>query len=133
VLGLMQYTKFHPNTTAISNNLLCQDATNSAQLLLKSISNSGSPKLAQVDEYATVRRSRPDSMAHFPFADDDGNVSLILHDSLKEQPDFLLKKYLSNLLSHYNETCNYFYLFYNELFNDIGLYNFHKYVFILEL
>jgi hypothetical protein len=52
---------------------------------------------------------------------------------LKEQPDFLLKKYLSNLLSHYNETCNYFYLFYNELFNDIGLYNFHKYVFILEL
>ena len=52
---------------------------------------------------------------------------------LKEQPEFLLKKYLSNLLFYYNETCNYFYLFYNELFNDIGLYNFHKYVFILEL
>jgi hypothetical protein len=52
---------------------------------------------------------------------------------LKEQPNFLLTQYLSNLLYNYDETCEYFYIFYKELFNDIGLYNFHKYVFILEL
>ena len=52
---------------------------------------------------------------------------------LKEQPAFLLKNYLSNLLYNYNETCEYFILFYEKLFIDIGLYNFRGRVFILEL
>lgn len=52
---------------------------------------------------------------------------------LKEQPIFLLKTYLSNFLSKYDKTCEYFYLFYLDLFHNIGLYNFRGRQFILEL
>jgi hypothetical protein len=52
---------------------------------------------------------------------------------LKEQPNFLLKTYLYNFLSKYDKTCEYFYLFYLDLFHNIGLYNFRGHQFILEL
>jgi hypothetical protein len=44
-------------------------------------------------------------------------------------PKMLLKTYLFNLLQNYDKTCENFSQFYEKLFIDIGLYNFHKYSF----
>jgi hypothetical protein len=45
----------------------------------------------------------------------------------------LLKDYLTNLLKKYDTTCKYFYIFYEELFLELKLYDFHRKLFGLKL
>ena len=45
----------------------------------------------------------------------------------------LVKDYLSKFLKEYDKTCEYFYDFYEHLFNDFGLYNFHRRTFELVI
>jgi hypothetical protein len=48
-------------------------------------------------------------------------------------PNMLLKDYLTNLLKKYDTTCKYFYIFYEDLFLELKLYNFHRELFGLKL
>ena len=52
---------------------------------------------------------------------------------IKEHFSLLVKDYLSKFLKEYDKTCNYFYEFYFRLFNDLGLYDFHRRTFQLVL
>ena len=52
---------------------------------------------------------------------------------LNEEPKMLLKDFLSIFLNKYDITCEYFDIFYEELYNDIGLYDFYKNSFVLLL
>jgi hypothetical protein len=52
---------------------------------------------------------------------------------IKEHSSLLVKDYLSKFLKEYDKTCNYFYEFYFRLFNDLGLYDFHRRTFQLIL
>jgi hypothetical protein len=47
--------------------------------------------------------------------------------------NLLLKEYLNKFLKEYDNTCEYFYDFYFTLFIDLGLYDFHKRTFELNL
>lgn len=61
--------------------------------------------------------------------------SLIMQteDALKNNPDMLLKDFLSRLLEKYDKTCKYFNIFYEKLYNDIGLTDFQGGSFIIEI
>ncbi len=52
---------------------------------------------------------------------------------IKKHQSLLLKDYLSKFIKEYDKTCEYFYDFYNQLFIDLGLYNFHHNTFELVL
>jgi hypothetical protein len=43
-----------------------------------------------------------------------------------QYPEMLLKDYLTNIMKQYDDMCEHFNKFYMELYDDIGLYNFHK-------
>jgi len=45
----------------------------------------------------------------------------------------LVKDYLTKFLKEYDKTCEYFYDFYQELYIDLGLYNFHHRTFELDI
>ena len=68
------------------------------------------------------------------------NIKLIkaTQKLLLTNPEMLLKDYLTNLLKQYNERCNIFYIFYEDIFHDIivdnnKLYDFHHNIFALKL
>jgi hypothetical protein len=48
---------------------------------------------------------------------------------LETNPDMLLKNFLSLFLKDYDKSCKYFYIFYEILYQDIGLFDFHKKLF----
>jgi len=52
---------------------------------------------------------------------------------LEKHPDYLLKDFIKSFINDYDSTCKYFYLFYQQLFDDIGLTNFSGQVFGLEI
>lgn len=52
---------------------------------------------------------------------------------LKNNPTYLLKDFIKNFIKDYDKICKYFALFYEQLFKDIGLYDFHQRYFGLEL
>jgi len=45
---------------------------------------------------------------------------------IKTSPDMLLKDFLSNFLKNYDKTCEYFSMFYEELYNKIRVYEPHR-------
>lgn len=45
----------------------------------------------------------------------------------------LVKEFISIFLENYDKTCKYFYIFYEELYDDIGLTNFQDSSFVLLL
>lgn len=45
---------------------------------------------------------------------------------LELNSNMLLKDFLTNFLKEYDKTCKYFYKFYRILYQDIGLFDFHK-------
>jgi hypothetical protein len=45
---------------------------------------------------------------------------------ITQYPEMLLKDYLTNILKQYCLICENFHKFYMELYDDIGLYNFHR-------
>jgi hypothetical protein len=45
----------------------------------------------------------------------------------------LVKNYLSKFLKQYDKTCEYFFDFYYHLSDDLGLYNFHRRTFELDI
>lgn len=52
---------------------------------------------------------------------------------LEKNPNYLLKDFIKSFIHNYDKTCKYFNIFYEELFDDIGLYNFYKNIFGLQL
>ena len=50
---------------------------------------------------------------------------------IKKHQLLLVKDYLTKFLKEYDKTCEYFYDFYDQLFDDLGLYNFHRQTFEL--
>jgi hypothetical protein len=52
---------------------------------------------------------------------------------LEIQPNYLLKDFIKSFIHNYDNTCKYFNIFYEKLFDDIGLYNFYKNTFGLKL
>ncbi len=52
-------------------------------------------------------------------------------DAIEKNPHMLLKDFISIFLQKYDKTCKYFIMFYEELYNDIGLTNFQGSSFIL--
>ena len=56
-------------------------------------------------------------------------------DALKHNPNMLLKDFLSKLLEKYDKTCKYFNMFYEKLFNDIGLTDFQggSFIYMIDL
>jgi hypothetical protein len=52
---------------------------------------------------------------------------------IKKHSSILLKDYLTKFLKDYDNTCEYFYDFYFDLFNDLGLYDFHRQTFELTI
>jgi len=52
---------------------------------------------------------------------------------LEKHPTYLLKDFIKSFIHNYDNTCKYFNKFYEKLFDDIGLYNFYKNTFGLEL
>lgn len=52
---------------------------------------------------------------------------------LKNNPTYLLRDFIKSFIKDYDKMCKYFALFYEHLFNDIGLYDFHQRYFGLEL
>ena len=51
----------------------------------------------------------------------------------KKNENMLLKIFLEKFLKEYDSTCYYFYLFYEKLYIDIGLINFHRLLFGLDI
>ena len=64
-----------------------------------------------------------------------GKESLIksVEKLVKEQPNYLLKDFIKSFLEKYDKTCKYFLTFYEDLFDDIKLTNFHGGYFGLHL
>jgi hypothetical protein len=56
-----------------------------------------------------------------------------VEELVKLHPDYLLKDFIKSFLHEYDKTCKYFVLFYEQLFEDIGLFDFHQRYFGLEL
>ena len=52
---------------------------------------------------------------------------------IKKHQSLLVKDYLTKFLKEYDKTCEYFYDFYEQLFDDLGLYNFHRQIFELAI
>jgi len=52
---------------------------------------------------------------------------------IEKHQSILVKDYLSKFLKEYDKTCEYFYDFYEHLFDDLGLYNFHRRTFELVI
>lgn len=52
---------------------------------------------------------------------------------IKKHSSMLLKDYLTKFLRDYDNTCEYFCDFYFDLFNDLGLYDFHRQTFELTI
>ena len=52
---------------------------------------------------------------------------------IEKHKTLLIKDYLSRFLKEYDNTCEYFYDFYEHLFDDLGLYNFHRQIFVLAI
>lgn len=52
---------------------------------------------------------------------------------IEKHSSMLLKDYLSKFIKEYDNTCIYFYDFYEELFDDLRLYNFYKNTFELTI
>lgn len=52
---------------------------------------------------------------------------------VKSNPNYLLTDFTKSFLTNYDSTCKYFNLFYRELFDGIGLYDFHGQVFGLDI
>jgi hypothetical protein len=50
-----------------------------------------------------------------------------------ELNNILLKDFLYNLFQDYNKNCKLFYIFYEKLYNDLGLKNFHRLLFGLSI
>ena len=56
-----------------------------------------------------------------------------IQETIIQKPDLLLKDFLNNFLLKYDTMCEYFNLFYEELFNDIKLTDFYQKSFVLFL
>ena len=52
---------------------------------------------------------------------------------IEKEPNMLLKIFLQNILKEFDKTCELFYLFYERLYVDIGLINFHRLLFGLTI
>ena len=52
---------------------------------------------------------------------------------IKKHQTLLVKDYLTKFIKEYDKTCEYFYDFYEYLFNDLGLYDFHQRTFELDI
>jgi len=52
---------------------------------------------------------------------------------IKKHQLLLVKDYLTKFLKEYDKICEYFYDFYEQLFDDLGLYNFHRQTFELAI
>jgi len=52
---------------------------------------------------------------------------------IEKHQSLLVKDYLTQFLKKYDKTCEYFYDFYDQLFDDLGLYNFHRQTFELAI
>jgi hypothetical protein len=52
---------------------------------------------------------------------------------LEKHSSMLLKDYLSKFIKEYDKTCIYFNDFYEALFKDLQLYNFHKNIFLMDI
>ena len=52
---------------------------------------------------------------------------------IETHKSLLVKDYLSRFLKEYDKTCEYFFDFYEQLSNDLGLYNFHRRTFELDI
>ena len=52
---------------------------------------------------------------------------------LEKNSNYLLKDFIKSFIHNYDKTCKYFNIFYEQLFDDIGLYNFYKNIFGLQL
>ena len=52
---------------------------------------------------------------------------------LEKNSNYLLKDFIKSFIHNYDKTCKYFNIFYEQLFDDIGLYNFYKNIFGLHL
>jgi hypothetical protein len=55
------------------------------------------------------------------------------HKFINKHPQMLLKDYLTKLITNFDKTCEYFYDFYEELFDDLGLYDFRGRTFVLHI
>jgi hypothetical protein len=54
-------------------------------------------------------------------------------ETIIKKPKMLLKDFLRKFLKDYNNMCEYFYMFYEQLYDDIGLTDFHGGSFVLVL
>jgi hypothetical protein len=63
----------------------------------------------------------------------DENVINISKKIFEKNENMLLKIFLEKFLKDYDKTCYYFYLFYEKLYSDIGLINFHRLLFGLNI
>ena len=45
---------------------------------------------------------------------------------IKKSPNMLLKNFLANFLKSYDKTCEYFFMFYEELYSKIRVYDPHR-------
>jgi hypothetical protein len=52
---------------------------------------------------------------------------------IKNNQQLLIKDYLTKFLKEYDKTCKYFYDFYEQLFDDLKLYNFYRQTFELVI
>jgi len=52
---------------------------------------------------------------------------------IKKHQQLLIKGYLTKFLKEYDKTCKYFYDFYEQLFDDLKLYNFYRQTFELVI
>ena len=60
-------------------------------------------------------------------------IKLTKNEILIIRTQELLNSNPKYLLQNYDKSCKYFYLFYNKLFDDIGLFDFHGITFGLNL
>lgn len=63
----------------------------------------------------------------------DKNLIKIVERILELEPNMLLSAFLSNFLKNYDDNCKYFSMFYEKIYNDIGLYDLYKQFFGLTL
>jgi hypothetical protein len=61
------------------------------------------------------------------------NIIEYIKKLVKLHPEYLLRDFVKSFLQKYDKMCKYFALFYEQLFDNIGLYNFHQKYFGLEL
>jgi hypothetical protein len=81
----------------------------------------------------TITLKDIDLIKYLKMAKLDEKIIRKSEEFIKNHQQLLIKDYLTKFLKEYDKTCKYFYDFYEQLFDDLELYNFYRQTFELVI